>query len=162
MRAHTLFHRHTPNTHTHSHADTATRCFELPRNTFRCLDSWRAQTLCSQRQLPECSHVHKCTCRAHTLPYAQSMKVPECTLPPLAHDPLRMATTGVHTGLTPTPAQASTFAHSKRPTLREFQGTYWVPKCDAGRSVLRRVPNGICGHGSPQPRARGRGCSPLP
>lgn len=81
-RVNTLSHRHTPNTHTPSHADTVTHCSELPRNTFGCLDSWRAQTLRSLRQLPEGSHSHKCTCRAHTLPHAQSMQVPECTLPP--------------------------------------------------------------------------------
>lgn len=158
-------HTHSPTgtlqTHTHSHADTVTHCSELPRNTFGCLDSWEAQTLRSQRQHPNArtrtnahaqrthSHMHS-PCRS---PSAHS---------PLAHDPLPIATTGVHTGLAPSPAHASTFAHSKRPALREYQGTYWVPKCDAGRSVLRRVPNGICGHGSPQPRVRGRGFSPLP
>lgn len=67
---------------------------------------------------------------------------------------------------TPLPVRAQLYAHTPLPPeLQEPQGTYWVPSCEAGRSVLPRAPNGICIHGSPQPRARarGRGCGvPFP
>lgn len=66
----------------------------------------------------------------------------------------------------PPPIRAQLYAHTPLPPeLQEPRATYWVPSCEAGRSVLPRAPNGICVHGSPQPRkrARGRGCGvPFP
>lgn len=86
-------------------------------------------------------------CPPHAGTHTQSF--PKCVpLPPHMRTPLH-----AHTH-TPVP-----------PALREHRDTYWVPRCEAGRSVLPRAPNGICIHGSPQPRARarGRGCGvPFP
>jgi hypothetical protein len=90
---------------------------------------------------PKCTHAHTSSLAHSSLPPHARTRTPSPSLYPPPH--------------TRAPLHART---PVLPTLQIPHGTYWVPKGEAGRSVLPRAPNGICIHGSPQPQARGLGC----
>lgn len=109
-------------------------------------------------------HVH--TSHIHTPSAHARARTPACTLLSASAHRKRARTHSLPTRAPPLPVRAHLYEHTPLPPeLQEPRGTYWVPSCEAGRSVLPRAPNGICIHGSPQPRARarGRGCGvPFP
>lgn len=111
---------------------------------------------------PDLPHTHIHIHRTPTpAPFTHTSKCTRARAPPGIQRSRLGAITGRYErarSADPHPYATGACTHPRTPSsFHEPRRTYWVPRCEAGRSVLPRAPNGICIHASPQPRARARG-----